>query len=199
MSKRSKKCARLPALCRYEPCRQVRGLRPLTVAAFAVCIHSALCPIESRLSSAKWQNVCAWLISDARNQRPGTSFHIISHRYIYALTYCIHVYSKKSAGLCRRQKSHGLYCHSHFAMSRKKAFHKRFHLPTVPEYRALSALTSTAGSCRWPAECFQWSRRRSGGRNALPRVRSRSRGCRRHWPSPGGGQKTPSWSCHQGS
>ena len=65
MSKRSKKCARLIIA---EPCRQVRGLRPLTVAAFAVCIHSALCPIESRLSSAKWQNVCAWLIADAQNR-----------------------------------------------------------------------------------------------------------------------------------
>ena len=46
-----------------EPCRHVRELRSLTVAAFAVCIQSAICPAESKLSLSICHPVCAWLIA----------------------------------------------------------------------------------------------------------------------------------------
>ena len=49
-----------PALSN-TPCRQVRELRSLTVAAFAVCIQDICHPIVSILTSAVICLVCAWL------------------------------------------------------------------------------------------------------------------------------------------
>ena len=45
-----------------EPCRQVRSLQPLTVAAFAVYVQSVKCSYESKLPTSIRRPVRAWLI-----------------------------------------------------------------------------------------------------------------------------------------
>ena len=56
------------ALSGNDPCRQVRSLGLLTVAAFAVCVQSAIQPIESKLSLSECHPVHAWLIAYAQKK-----------------------------------------------------------------------------------------------------------------------------------
>ena len=56
------------SISRNEPCRQLRALRALTVAAFAVCIQSVIRPAVSKLTLSLCQTVCAWLIANAQKK-----------------------------------------------------------------------------------------------------------------------------------
>ena len=51
------------SLLRFEPCRQVRGFQPLTVAAFAVCVRDAIHPPVCEHTAYVFHPVHAWLIA----------------------------------------------------------------------------------------------------------------------------------------
>ena len=58
-----------------------RGLRPLTVAAFAVCVRPAIQPIESKLSLPERHPVHAWLIAYAQKKEV-SDFLVIGYLYL---------------------------------------------------------------------------------------------------------------------
>ena len=72
-----------------EPCRQVRSLQPLTVAAFAVYVQSVKCSYESKLPTSIRRPVRAWLIVYAQIEDMSSSKNVVETGVFYYWCPCV--------------------------------------------------------------------------------------------------------------
>ena len=81
-----------------EPCRQLRDLRSLTVAAFAVCSQPGIRPSVSKLPMSVCQSVSAWLIASHKQHAPVCSNRCVEIDCIAAVNlllrgnYCMYAF-----------------------------------------------------------------------------------------------------------